>query len=118
MNLSKKEKELLRKIAEAQSLGQPIIFHEDEREISDFRREYGEAYRSLSDDRLYIDGAIDKHSFLMLTGYGEKALAHIEKSEEKVEKKKSCRREWMFRLVIGITGAIAGSLITWLLGKL
>jgi hypothetical protein len=118
MKLTESEIELLRLIAEAQYLNRPVIFYEDHAVIDAFKEKYGAAFRLLI-DKLYIDGGIGEHSFIILTGDGEKVLKKLQLEEESrrlsnVENKK-VSINMIAAIISAIIGTIVGALVTWFL---
>jgi len=114
MKLTESEIELLRLIAEAQYLGRPITFYEDRAVIDDFNEKYGEAFWSLI-DKLYIDGGIGEHCFIVLTGYGEKVLEKI-RSEEKEKKNNAGNKKQNWGIILSVIGIVV-SVIIYLLTR-
>ena len=109
MNLTKKEIEFLIIINEAEEMGSHIAFYENDHEkIKEFREQYGNVYKSLS-DKLLISGNIDYFCYLILTKTGKKVLEKIlsEKRNKKEGKKSNKPLIWtIVGVIVGISGII------------
>jgi hypothetical protein len=103
MNLTKKEKELLKLIHKAEETGESIRFHDNLEEIDTFKEKYNGAFVLLR-DKQYITGGIDTFCELNLTKKGEDAIKLINEGKRNWEK---------ISVIVGIAGLVLG-FIYWL----
>jgi hypothetical protein len=112
MELTPKEKELLKMIGEAQRMGRPIEFRTKE-DVNQFAH-WRDTYQSLS-DKLLIDGNIDLHCYLILMGTGEKVLDKILMDDktpfDSAKKKSAFKSTWA--IVVYVIGLLASLITIW-----